>query len=39
MRTYSLNLRSRGARASHLDYVTKVPFPHRIFHPDAIMRS
>ncbi len=27
----------KGARASHLDYVTKVPFLHRIFHPDTII--
>ncbi|MDP8909863.1 MAG: class I SAM-dependent methyltransferase [Chloroflexota bacterium] len=26
-----------GARASHLDYVTQVPFLHRIFDPDTIL--
>lgn len=26
-----------GARSSHLDYVTQVPFLHRVFDPDAIL--
>jgi ubiquinone/menaquinone biosynthesis C-methylase UbiE len=28
----------RGARISHLDYVTRVPMLHRIFHPDTIVK-
>ena len=28
----------RGARTSHLDYITRVPALHRIFHPDTIIK-
>jgi SAM-dependent methyltransferase len=26
----------KGARASHLDYITRLPLLHRVFHPDTI---
>lgn len=29
----------RGGRASHLDYLTQVPFLHRVFDPDTILAT